>query len=65
MANWKTALFGGILSITTLAHGVGITIGHIGSVDVVTAAGAVAALFMGFYAKDKNVTGGNTPNNIQ
>lgn len=59
MKNWKTTVFGILAAVPTLLHVVGVQgIGHIGAVSIDQAAAAIGALFLGFYAKDKNVTGG-------
>lgn len=62
MKNWKTTLFGVLTGLPLILHQMGINVGHIGSVDVLTAISAVAATLMGLYAKDANVTGGTTLN---
>lgn len=63
MKNWKTTLFGVMAALPALLHAVGIAgIGHVGSVSVDTAIGAVGTALLGWYAKDKNTTGGNVLN---
>ncbi|HZU21891.1 MAG TPA: hypothetical protein VE998_03605 [Terriglobales bacterium] len=53
MTNWKTTVAGIVLAVATYAQQAGIHVGHIGSTDFVGAIGSVAALLLGFYAKDK------------
>lgn len=57
MKNWRTTLFGAIFSMGSLATGAGISVGHIGNVDAIQAATSIAALLLGFYAKDHTNTG--------
>lgn len=56
MTNWKTTLAGIVLAASTYAQQAGIKVGHIGSADFVSAAGSIAALLLGFYAKDTSPT---------
>lgn len=61
MKNWKTTLFGLISAIGVallastdpIVHTIGVVIGVLGTLGI------------GAMAKDKNVTGGNTDNNIK
>jgi hypothetical protein len=53
MTNWKTTVAGIVLAVATYAQQAGLHLGHIGNTDFVTAIGSVAALLLGFYAKDK------------
>lgn len=63
MKNWKTTLFGAIASLPALLHGLGVSnIGHVGSGDWLTLFGGIGTVLFGWYSKDKNVTGGTTPN---
>ena len=53
MNNWKTTVAGIVLAASTYAQQAGIHVGHIGNTDFVSAFASVAALLLGFYAKDK------------
>lgn len=50
--NALTTIFGSIAGIAAGAHQIGITIGHIGSGDVVTLLGAVSTVLFGYFAAD-------------
>lgn len=64
-ANWKTGLFGILSAVPYILHGIGIAgIGHLGTGSFDQLIGAIGALGLGYYAKDKNVTGGNTLNTV-
>ena len=63
MKNWKTTLFGFLAALPTLAHQFGVSnVGHLGNGDFLGLAGALGTILFGYFAKDKNVTGGTTPN---
>jgi hypothetical protein len=65
MKNWKTTLFGILAALPALLHSVGVAgFGHLGSVSIDTAISSVGVLLLGWFAKDKNVTGGTTPNDV-
>ena len=53
MTNWKTTVAGIVLAAATYAQQAGVHAGHIGNTDLVSAIGSLAALLLGFYAKDK------------
>ena len=63
MKNWKTSLAGLFAGLPLLLHMMGISIGHVGNGDVLTAISAVAVTVLGVLSKDKNVTGGTVANN--
>ena len=63
MNNWKTTVAGIVLAASTYAQQAGIHVGHLGNTDFVTAIGSVAALLLGFYAKDK-APGDTTGQNV-
>ncbi len=55
--NWKTTLAGVILAASMFLGQAGVKIGHVGSTDVIGIVQAIAALVLGSYSKDKDVTG--------
>ena len=58
--NWKTTLAGIILAASMFASQAGVKVGHVGNTDVIGMVQAVAALVLGAYSKDKDVTGTGT-----
>ena len=61
--NWKTSLFGFLAALPQFFAMIGVHVpGHIGSVSVVQAVSSIALLCLGWFAKDKNVTGGTEVN---
>lgn len=67
MKNWKTTIAGFLVGLPTgidalvQAYNAGSFTGKTG----VQLAAAIGVVLLGIAAKDKNVTGGNTPNNIK
>jgi hypothetical protein len=60
MKNWKTTLFGvlgAVANIAPVLHSAGITVGHWGGSDFLQVGAGISALLLGYYAKDKDVTG--------
>jgi hypothetical protein len=62
MRNWKTSFFGGLLAASMALSQFGVKIGRVGQGDYVGLAQVIAAVGMGWAAKDKNVTGGTVQN---
>lgn len=58
--NWKTTLAGVLLAVTMFLGQAGVKVGHVGNTDVIGIAQAVAAIVLGAYSKDKDVTGTGT-----
>lgn len=59
MKNWKTTLFGALAALPALLHGIGVSgVGHLGNGDWSTLVGGIGTMLLGWYSKDKNVTGG-------
>lgn len=59
MKNWKTTIFGLIASLPVMLPMLGVPhFGHLGNVTIDQAVGGLGALLLGYFAKDRNVTGG-------
>ncbi len=57
MRNWRTTLFGFLAAVKPLTATLGLSFGHIGSVDIPTAISGLGTLLLGYYAKDFFVSG--------
>jgi len=59
--SWLTSLFGILTGVPLLLHQSGVSVGHIGSGDWLSAISAVGAVLLGLSAKDANVSNASNP----
>lgn len=52
MRHWRTTLFGMLMGSATLAHGMGISLGHFGAVDFIQLVQVISAAALGISAAD-------------
>jgi hypothetical protein len=64
LVNWKTTLAGVLTGAPLIACQLFhvCSVGHVGNLDWLQVLSGVGAIFMGAYAKDNNVTGGEKQN---
>jgi hypothetical protein len=59
-SSWKTTLFGVLAALPSFLHGMGVSVGHVGSGDWLTFTQGIMVAVLGLVAKDGDKS--NAPN---